>query len=164
MACGVASMPSAERAAEPGTTLMATNSTSDAASSVGTKARRRKATSRSMPAPPRPASGLEPGVLQGLQEARPHRLVVLQLLGVGDQQPAVDQRHLAHLLERELLHLSVDRLTLVLSRRGLGLLEDVVHRLAAVLLDVDRHPALVVVADEIVRVGKRREPVHRGDV
>ena len=52
IACGVASMPSADLAAEPGTTLMAMNRTSDAASKVGTNASKRNAISLSMRANP----------------------------------------------------------------------------------------------------------------
>src|SRR5688572_22252831 len=102
-------MPRAALAAEPGTTLIAMNRMIEAAISVGMKASRRNAIRRSM-AQPRPFSGsrpsrarspsrplLEPRVLQRLEEAGTHRLVVLEVAGMRDQDPAVDQRHDPHL-------------------------------------------------------------------
>src|SRR5262249_6382074 len=99
IACGVASMPSAALAAEPGTRLMVTKRPTDAANGVATNPASRTAISRSMGSSTRrggprrhPAVvqlrgrtlALEPRVLERLQESGAHRFVVLQLLRVGD--------------------------------------------------------------------------------
>src|SRR5215813_815010 len=137
-------MPSAALAAEPGTTLMAMKRMIDAANSVGTKTVRRIAISRSMGSstarggsrvrpsvvePCNRALAFEPRVLEGLQEAGAHRLIVLQLVRMGDQQPAIDQGHLPHVIERELRHLLVQLLALGLCGRCLGFLQQLVHLL-----------------------------------